>query len=257
MTVEAELRGVRVRYGPVEALHGVDLAFPAGRITLLLGRNGSGRTSALHALAGVVPTSAGRVLWRGSEVGGLDAYRRARQGLALVPAERAVFGSLTVAENLRLATPGGDAEAVGEFFPELLALLGRPAGTLSGGQQQLVAVARALLVRPRLLLLDEPDRGLAPAVAARLHGMLLDSVRAGRTVVLAAQSLPRLPAGDCLVYRLHRGRVVFAGEPGEPGGRDVIDGPGGVGALGGAGGAGGAGSGGGGGGGGGRGPRAA
>ncbi|MDH6576845.1 ATP-binding cassette domain-containing protein [Kitasatospora sp. MAP5-34] len=217
MTVEAELRGVRVRYGPVEALHGVDLAFPAGRVTLLLGRNGSGRTSALHVLAGVVRPSAGRVLWRGTEVGGLDAHRRARLGLALVPAERAVFGSLTVAENLRLAVSGPQADAVVELFPELAALLGRQAGTLSGGQQQLVAVTRALLGRPRLLLLDEPDRGLAPAVAARLHGILLDSVREGRTVVIAAQSLPRLPVADCLVHVLHRGRVVLSGEPAELG----------------------------------------
>lgn len=220
MTVEAELRGVRVRYGPLEALHGVDLPFPAGRFTYLLGRNGSGRTSALHALAGVLRPSVGQVMWQGRDVAGLDAYRRARLGLALVPAERAVFGSLTVAENLRLEAAADDDVPVGEYFPELLPLLGRQAGTLSGGQQQLVAVARALLRKPRLLLLDEPDRGLAPAVVARLHRILLDSAREGRTVVVAAQSLPRLPVQECLVHVLHRGRVVFSGEPGElgPGG---------------------------------------
>ncbi|GAA0671289.1 ABC transporter ATP-binding protein [Kitasatospora atroaurantiaca] len=215
MTVEAELRGVRVRYGPLEALHGVDLAFPAGRVTVLLGRNGSGRTTALSALAGVLRPSAGRVLWRGREVSGVDAYRRARLGLAMVPAERAVFASLTVAENLRLPGPGGGEEAAGEIFPELAELLDRQAGTLSGGQQQLVALGRALLGRPRLLLLDEPDRGLAPAVTARLHGLLLDAAREGRTVVVAAQVLPRTLAPEALVHELHRGRVVFSGEPGE------------------------------------------
>jgi len=215
VTVEAELRGVRVRYGPLEALHGVDLAFPAGRVTVLLGRNGSGRTTVLSALAGVLRPSAGRVLWRGLEVSGVDAYRRARLGLAMVPAEQAVFASLTVAENLRLPGPAGGERSAGEIFPELSELLDRQAGTLSGGQQQLVALGRALLGRPRLLLLDEPDRGLAPAVTERLHGLLLDAAREGRTVVVAAQVLPRTLAPAALVHVLHRGRVVFSGEPGE------------------------------------------
>ncbi|MFD0274348.1 ABC transporter ATP-binding protein [Kitasatospora sp. NPDC127111] len=214
MTVEAALHGVRVRYGPLEALHGVDLAFPAGAVTVLLGRNGSGRTSALHALAGLVRPVAGRVTWRGRDVTALGAHQRVRLGLALVPAERAVFGSLTVAENLGLggATAG---EALG-LFPELSALLPRQAGTLSGGQQQLVAIARALTSNPRLLLLDEPDRGLAPAVTARLHAHLLATAAAeGRTVVLTAQSLPRGLTGAAVVHVLHRGEVSFSGEPSE------------------------------------------
>ncbi|MEU6236372.1 ATP-binding cassette domain-containing protein [Kitasatospora sp. NPDC047058] len=214
MTVEAALYGVRVRYGPLEALHGVDLEFPAGAVTVLLGRNGSGRTSALHALAGLVRPAAGRVIWQGRDVTALGAHQRVRRGMALVPAERAVFASLTVAEHLGLggATSG---EAL-DLFPELSALLPRPAGTLSGGQQQLVAVARALTCGPRLLLLDEPDRGLAPAVTARLHAHLLATAAAeGRTVVLTAQSLPRGLAGAAVVHVLHRGEVGFSGEPSE------------------------------------------
>ncbi|MCU7821684.1 ATP-binding cassette domain-containing protein [Kitasatospora sp. DSM 101779] len=214
MTVEAELRGVRVRYGLLEALHGVDLACPAGRVTVLLGRNGAGRTTALHALAGVVRPAAGRVFWAGRDVTGLSAFRRARSGLALVPAEQAVFPSLTVAENLG-ARAAEDVAGIGEWFPELRPLLPRRAGTLSGGQQQMVALGRALLARPRLLLLDEPDRGLAPAVAARLHRLLLKSAAEGGTVVLAAQSLPATLAGAAVVHVLRRGRVVFSGEPGE------------------------------------------
>ncbi|MEV8094559.1 ATP-binding cassette domain-containing protein [Kitasatospora sp. NPDC085879] len=210
MTVEAELRAVRVRHGLLEALHGVDLACPAGRVTVLLGRNGAGRTTALNALAGVVRPAAGRVLWAGRDVTGLSAFRRARLGLALVPAEQAVFPSLTVAENL-----GADAPGIDAFFPELRPLMARRAGTLSGGQQQMVALGRALLARPRLLLLDEPDRGLAPAVVARLHRLLLESAAAGGTVVLAAQSLPVTLAGAGVVHVLRRGRVVFSGEPGE------------------------------------------
>ncbi|AUY54089.1 ATP-binding cassette domain-containing protein [Streptomyces sp. CB01881] len=221
MSVEAALRSARVRYGPLEALHGVDLAFPAGAVTVLLGRNGSGRTSALHALAGVVRLAAGRVLWQGRDVTALDAHRRVRLGLALVPAERAVFASLTVAEHLGLggSAPSGADEALA-LLPELSALLPRPAGTLSGGQRQLVAVARALTARPRLLLLDEPDRGLAPAVTARLHAHLLGTAAAGgRTVVLTAQSLPRSLAGAAVVHVLHRGEVSFSGEPSELRGR--------------------------------------
>ncbi|WP_431681852.1 ABC transporter ATP-binding protein [Kitasatospora sp. KL5] len=210
MSVEVQLRAVRVRYGLLEALHGVDLACPAGRVTVLLGRNGAGRTTALHTLAGVVRPAAGRVLWAGRDVTALSAYRRARQGLALVPAERAVFASLTVAENL-----GPRAAAVEAYFPELVPLLPRRAGTLSGGQQQMVALGRALLAGPRLLLLDEPDRGLAPSVAARLHGQLLEAADGGLAVVLAAQSLPGTLAGAGVVHVLRRGQVVFSGEPSE------------------------------------------
>lgn len=213
MTIEAELRAARVRYGPLEALHGVDLAFPASRVSVLIGRNGAGRTTALRALAGAVPLSAGRCLWQGRDVSALAAYRRARQGLAFVPAEHAVFGSLTVAENLG-AGARADAE-VAQTFPELLPLFERRAETLSGGQQQLVALCRAMLSRPRLLVLDEPDRGLAPYVVARLHRRLLEIAQEGRTVVLAAQTLPATLGAAGVVHVLHRGRVAFSGEPGE------------------------------------------
>lgn len=214
MTVEAELRAARVRYGPLEALHGVDLAFPSGRVSVLMGRNGAGRTTALRALAGAVPLSAGRCLWQGRDVTRLAAYRRARLGLAFVPAERAVFGSLTVAENLG---PGARTEPdVEQTFPELLPLFDRRAETLSGGQLQLVAVCRALLRKPRLLVLDEPDLGLAPTVVERLHRRLLEIAAEGRTVVVAAQTLPAtLTAPGVVVHVLHRGRVAFSGEPGE------------------------------------------
>ncbi|MEU9073362.1 ATP-binding cassette domain-containing protein [Kitasatospora sp. NPDC004745] len=213
MSVELALQGARVRYGPLEALHGVGLAVPGGGVTVLLGRNGAGRTSVLHAVAGLVPLSGGRVLWRGRDVTGWSVHRRVRAGLALVPAERGVFGSLTVAEHLGLGGPARSRATA--LFPELTALLDRRAGTLSGGQQQLVAIGRALAADPALLLLDEPERGLAPAVAARLHAHLLAGTAAGRTVVLTARALPRTLATASVVHVLHRGEVVFSGEPAE------------------------------------------
>ena len=220
MAVEISLDQARVGYGPLEALHGVDLAVPAGRLTLLLGRNGSGRSTALHALAGTLPLSAGRVLWHGPGSGAgsprditrLETYRRARLGICLVPSERAVFASLTVAEQLALLGGPGRATALA-LFPELRPLSSRAAGRLSGGEQQMLALARALAGPARLLLLDEPGRGLAEPVLARVHAVLAAAVADGRTVVLAGQSLPPPPALPDLVYVLHRGTVVFAGEP--------------------------------------------
>ena len=235
MSVEIALSGARVRYGPLEALHGIDLRIPRARRTVLLGRNGAGRSTVLHALAGTVPLSTGRVLWcagdgeggdRGRGLGDraerditrYDAYRRARLGMTLVPAERAVFPGLTVAEHVS-RLPAAARETAFELFPELRRLRGRRAGTLSGGEQQMVALAVALAGPSRLLLLDELGRGLAAEVLTRVHEALVTAVAAGRTVVLAEQTLrqptARVPAPD-LVYVLHRGRVVLAGEPGEP-----------------------------------------
>ncbi|MEV0263214.1 ATP-binding cassette domain-containing protein [Streptomyces sp. NPDC050617] len=217
MTVEIELRAARVRYGPLEALHGVDLAAPAGLLTVLLGRNGAGRTTTLRALAGAVPLAAGRVVWGGVEVTRLPAYARARRGLAFVPDQRAVFGTLTVAENLELACPGGGSAGAAMPFPELSPLLSRLAGTLSGGEQRMLAVSRALLSPASLLLLDEPTQGMSPAAAARTHALLARACGDhGRTVVIAEQRLPPgLRRAVSVVHELRRGAVVFSGEPAE------------------------------------------
>lgn len=215
MSVEIALHRARVRYGPLEALHGVDLAVPAARLTVLLGRNGSGRTTALRALAGTVPLAAGRVVWRGEDVTRMPAYARARRGLSLTPEVRAVFGSLTVAENLRLAARDGDTGPALTAYPELARLLAHRAGTLSGGEQRMLAVSRALLSPARLVLLDEPGQGMSAAVAARTYE-LLGGLAA--TVVVAEQSLPPgLAAAATVAYELRRGNVVFSGEPAEVG----------------------------------------
>ncbi|NUK04180.1 ATP-binding cassette domain-containing protein [Streptomyces lunaelactis] len=215
MTVEIELRGARVRYGPLEALHGIRLPVPARTLTVLTGRNGSGRTTALRALAGTVPLAAGQVVWRGADVTALHADERARRGLCFVPDLRAVYDSLTVAENLELAAPEGDFGPALEGYPALGALLGRRAGTLSGGEQRMLAVSRALLSPARVVLVDEPAQGMSPPVAARTYELLraLDAA-----VVIAEQRLPpglRNGQRPVVVHELRRGSLVFSGEPAE------------------------------------------
>ncbi|MFD3931707.1 ABC transporter ATP-binding protein [Streptomyces sp. NPDC058614] len=220
------LRHARVRYGPLEALHGVTLVAPGPGLTVLLGRNGSGRTTALRALAGAVPLSGGAVVWDGTDVTRLPAYERARRGLCLVPERRAVFGSLTVRENLELAAPKNDFADALDAYPQLRPLLSRRAGTLSGGEQRMLALSRALLARARVVLVDEPAQGMSPTVAARTYELLggLDAC-----VVVAEQRLPpgllESAGRTVYVHELRRGAVVFSGEAAE-----VTRGPGGTGA---------------------------
>ncbi|MFE4700325.1 ATP-binding cassette domain-containing protein [Streptomyces sp. NPDC056738] len=208
------LRDARVRYGPLEALHGVSLMAPGPGLTVLLGRNGSGRTTALRALAGSVPLASGAVVWDGADVTRLPAFERARRGLCLVPDRRAVFASLTVRENLELGAAGLPVAL--EAYPELAPLLPRRAGTLSGGEQRMLALTRALSPHARVVLVDEPAQGMSPAVAARTYALLgaLDAC-----VVIAEQRLPpglrERPGRTTYVHELRRGAVVFSGEAAE------------------------------------------
>ncbi|MDX2294627.1 MULTISPECIES: ATP-binding cassette domain-containing protein [Streptomyces] len=216
MSVEMELRGARVRYGPLEALHGLDLPVPTGTVTVLTGRNGAGRSTALRALAGTVRLAAGRVLWRGEDVTALPPHDRSRRGLCFVPDRGAVYEGLTVAENLALARPDGAPDGAPPPYPALVPLLSRTAGTLSGGERRMLAVSRALLRPARVVLVDEPVLGMAPEVAADTYGLLAAlAVRDGAAVVLAEQRVPDgLPPGT-LVHELRRGARVFSGEAAE------------------------------------------
>ncbi|MFJ2744075.1 ATP-binding cassette domain-containing protein [Streptomyces sp. NPDC087440] len=217
MTVELSLHAARVRYGPLEALHGIDLPVPVAALTVLLGRNGSGRTTALRALAGTVALSAGSVRRRGEDVTRLPAHARARRGLCYVPDLQAVYAGLTVADNLALNTsPGGPISPALEAYPELRPLLPRTAGTLSGGEQRMLALSRVVLAaRARVVLVDEPTLGMSPQVAARTYA-LLSALGTTTAVVLAEQRLPSLLAPvPVLVHELDRGRIVFTGEASE------------------------------------------
>ena len=171
-----EVEDLHVAYGQVEAVRGVTLAVPEGRIVTLIGPNGAGKSSILSALAGLVRPRAGRVRLAGVDITGLPAHRTVAAGLSLVPEGRAILGRMTVEENLRLAgerrqPPGALEAAIDEQcrrFPILGERRRQPAGSLSGGQQQMLAFARALLARPRVLLLDEPSMGLSPILVQQI-----------------------------------------------------------------------------------------
>jgi branched-chain amino acid transport system ATP-binding protein len=176
-----ELKGVTGAYGPVKAVNGVSLTVAAGEILGLMGRNGAGKTTLLKTIMGLVPQRAGSLLLDGAELIALPAHAIPRRGIAYVPQGRRLFAELTVAENLRMGllvkdAPQAEAERVLDLFPILRERLSQSAGTLSGGEQQMLAVARALCAQPKVLLLDEPSEGLIPAVIHRI----LDTVAALR-----------------------------------------------------------------------------
>jgi branched-chain amino acid transport system ATP-binding protein len=213
--IELDLHGGRAGYGPVEALHGVDLVVATGSLTALLGPNGAGKTTLLSVLAGIVQLRAGSLAWQGKDITRLSAAKRVRQGMLLVPEGRGTFPGLPVVENLRVFARGGDHAVATEAFPVLGERLQQRAGSLSGGKQQMLAMSRALLQRPRVLLLDELSSGLAPQVAAQLLATARRLADEGTTVLLVEQYADEALALADHVHVLNRGSVVFAGEPGE------------------------------------------
>jgi branched-chain amino acid transport system ATP-binding protein len=184
-----EVEDLEVCYGKSVAVHGIDLQVAEGEVAALLGRNGSGRSTTLKAIMGMVPPTKGRIRFAGEDITGTAPYRVARSGIAYVPEERRVFANLTVAENLTLAAMRGrsgywNPERIGEVFPILTERARQPARTLSGGQQQMLAIGRALAANPGLILLDEPLEGLAPSVALTVEDAILALKERGTTMLL-------------------------------------------------------------------------
>jgi branched-chain amino acid transport system ATP-binding protein len=213
-----EVRGLRAGYGRTEVLRGVDLVVPEGATVVLLGPNGAGKTTLLKAIAGLVPATAGEVRWQGSVLTD-SPHRRARQGICLIPEGRGIFRHLTVRENLVVqADPGQGPAAIDRavtLFPALSAKLDQAAGTLSGGQQQMVALARAFVVDAPLVLADELSMGLAPVVVDDIFAALEQLRGEGRSLLLVEQYVERAVAVADYVYILGKGTVQFAGEPEE------------------------------------------
>jgi branched-chain amino acid transport system ATP-binding protein len=209
---------VAVRYGGVEALRPISLTIERGGLLLVLGPNGAGKTSLLRALAGAVPMRSGRVVLDGRDVSRLPAHRRSRAGMALVPEGRGRLPGLTVEENLelgrraagdRVGERGADFEEIFTLFPPLRERLRRDCSTLSGGEMQMLAIARALLMKPTLLMLDEPSLGLAPQATVRVY-RALDTLGAGGLAMLVVeQKAVPLPRSRETTIVLRNGRVVF------------------------------------------------
>lgn len=222
-----EVSGLRSAYGRIEVLHGVDLSVGAGEIVALVGANGAGKTTLLRTLSGVQPATAGTVRFLGEPIERAPPHRRVALGIAQVPEGRQIFAPLTVADNLRLGAylrrdPGieADRERVYAMFPILGEKRGLPAGGLSGGQQQMLAIGRALMARPRLLLLDEPSMGLAPLLVEQILAAVAGLKREGMTVLLVEQNANAALSIADRGYVLETGRVTHAGR-----GADLLDDP--------------------------------
>jgi branched-chain amino acid transport system ATP-binding protein len=218
-----EVIDLQVSYGAIKALDGVSFAVPEGRIVALLGANGSGKTTALRAITGLAAIGGGRIVFRGREVQSLPTHEIVRAGIALAPEGRRIFANLTVSENLLLGAyfrrdqlaVARDRDRIYDTFPRLAERCGQAAGTLSGGEQQMLALGRALMSRPRLLLLDEPSLGLAPLLVKEVFHIITRLNQQGVTVLLVEQN-----AGAALRiahqgYVLETGRMVLAGSGAE------------------------------------------
>ncbi len=220
-----EVGGLAGGYGPLRVLHGVDFTVPAGRITALVGGNGAGKTTTMAMLAGLIAPSAGTIRYRGDAVEGWSSAQRVAAGLVLVPEGRLVFPDMTVEENLRLGAIGRRArphaaeglETVYARFPRLAERRRQAAGTLSGGEQQMLALGRGLMSRPQSLLLDEPSLGLAPMMVDLIFDAIGDLAGAGMTILLSEQNVGLSLELAERAYVLENGAIALSGS-----GRDLL-----------------------------------
>ncbi|MYE01589.1 MAG: ABC transporter ATP-binding protein [Alphaproteobacteria bacterium] len=207
-----EVRDLYVSYGPVQALSGISLEVREGEITALIGANGAGKSSLIHAVAGLAPPPPGKVAFRGEEVLGLPSHRIFRRGIALCPEGRMVLGGLTVEENLKLAAPKRRSFAdLYELFPRLADRASSRGASLSGGEAQMLAIARALAQEPELLLLDEPSLGLAPNAVQAIFTLLPRLRDRGLTILLVEQNLVQALQAADRAYLLESGRIARQG----------------------------------------------
>jgi branched-chain amino acid transport system ATP-binding protein len=223
-----EVRDLRVRYGAIEALRGVNLQVAAGQVVALIGANGAGKSTTLRAVSRMIPVAAGSVELEGEDVTRLASHQLVARGMAHAPEGRGIFLNLTVRENLELGAylrtdrDGivADADRAYALFPILAERRDQVAGTLSGGEQQMLAVARALMSRPKLLLLDEPSLGLAPQVVERIFGVLREVNEGGVALLLVEQNAHKALQLAHRAYVLETGQIVMSGT-----GRELLASP--------------------------------
>ena len=214
-----ELREVHVRYGNIRSLQGVSLRVAEGELVALIGSNGAGKTTTLRTISGLLRPAAGSIVFEGAEIQRAATDRIVALGISHCPEGRRIFGSLTVRENLILgavsrsdaAAIAADQEMVFDLFPLLKERLGQAGGTLSGGEQQMLAIGRALMSRPRLLLLDEPSLGLAPLMVERIFETIAELKRQGRTILLVEQNVHHALDIADRAYVMETGRITLEG----------------------------------------------
>jgi len=218
-----QVNALHTHYAKSHILHGVNLTVEAGEIVCLLGRNGVGKSTTLKSLMGLVKPSAGSVMFKGQDITGLPAYRVARLGLGYVPEERRIFPTISVKENLLMGMKpssnsarrangnGWTLERVYEFFPRLRERENQRAGTLSGGEQQMLTTGRTLMGNPELLLVDEPTEGLAPMIVEQVERILSEIHRGGTPILLVEQAMETALTLAQRVYVMSKGQIVFSG----------------------------------------------
>ena len=210
-----EVKGLEVHYGGIRAVKGIDLEVAAGELVCLIGANGAGKTSTLKAICRLIPSSAARLAYAGESIVAARVHELPRKGLVMVPEGRGIFPQLTVQENLAMgayARGGGDADAQYVSFPRLKERRHQIAGTLSGGEQQMLALARALMSEPRLLLLDEPSMGLAPLMVAKIFDIVRDIAARGVTILLVEQNARMALEAASRGYVMESGTITLSGE---------------------------------------------
>jgi branched-chain amino acid transport system ATP-binding protein len=213
-----EIRDLHVHYGAIHALQGVDVTVEEGEIATLIGANGAGKSTTLRAISGLIKASSGQILFDGKSLKGVPPHTIVRMGVAHAPEGRGIFANLTVDDNLEIGAYARndragitkDRERALELFPRLRERLKQEAGTLSGGEQQMLAIARALLARPRLLLLDEPSLGLAPQVVQTIFQIIREINAAGTTILLVEQNAHMALRAAHRGYVLEVGKIVLA-----------------------------------------------
>jgi branched-chain amino acid transport system ATP-binding protein len=215
------VEGIHTFYGLSHILFGVSLRVEAGEVVCLLGRNGAGKTTTMKSIMGLIPPQRGSIKFRNEEITGTQPYLLARKGISYVPDDRRIFADLTVGENLEIAarkavgTEGWDMERIYELFPALKDIESRKGGCLSGGEQKMLAIARALMGNPDLLLLDEPTEGLAPVLVQALEDQIRKLKKVGLTVLLAEQNVRSALRLSDHGYIIDNGQIRYEGSVGE------------------------------------------